>query len=325
MAAVPVTPGRTEITATARSRAHRTPPVLRDTPGGIYPLKSAAFEVDEYRIMSGWPVPVPDGDIQIQCLVSAEGSVLSARESPLELVTAADMRWVADSDYYDQTTLQWTPVQGGVSPWVSPAGNEPTLFTDYEYSIGDERFVGMTVLNFDSNTIDYMTNDLSLVMGGTSGYTVLMVLSPNSIYGNDSSVPSNALWAPADTSGSWTAFKVTDQAVWCATEVMPSQKGVSIGNALDSNAPTYLALVVRRPQTVLYAASGPSRLLVKRLATGEAPMPLSTDFQLGNDPFPTSATMDMALMDLSIYANPLSKDEVLAEITLLSSAYGGDT
>jgi hypothetical protein len=34
--------------------------------------------------------------------------------------------------------------------------------------------------------------------------------------------------------------------------------------------------------------------------------------------------MDMALLDLSIYGNLLSRDEVLAELTLLSQIYGGD-
>ena len=56
----------------------------------------------------------------------------------------------------------------------------------------------MTALNFDSNTDDYMWNDLDLFMGGVSGYTVLMVLSPNSIYGNDDAIDNNALWGPDD-------------------------------------------------------------------------------------------------------------------------------
>ena len=69
-----------------RARSHRE---LLNVPGGLYPLKSAAFEVDEYRIMAGWPVPVPDCDIRIQCLVSAEGDVLGNRDSPTALITEA--------------------------------------------------------------------------------------------------------------------------------------------------------------------------------------------------------------------------------------------
>lgn len=323
MATVSVTPGKTEVILTARGRANMIPPELMDVPGGLYPLMSAAFEVDEYRIMSGWPVPVPSCDIRIECMVSAEGDLLSNRDSPTALITNADMRWVADTNFYDQTTLRWQPIQGHSSSWETTPEHAPTLITDYEYRFGDERFTEMTALNFDSDTNDYMWNNLDLSMGGTSGYTVLMVLSPNSIYGNDLNVTDNALWGPQDADGSWVLFTIKDQAVWLTTESIPAQKGVAIGNLLDTTAPTYLAMVVGRPQTTLYAASGPSTVLVKSLAAGEAPEPLSTRFWLGNGPSPTSATMDMALLDLGIYGNPLTKTEVVSEITSLSTVYGG--
>jgi hypothetical protein len=35
--------------------------------------------------------------------------------------------------------------------------------------------------------------------------------------------------------------------------------------------------------------------------------------------------MDMALLDLGIYGNPLTKADVVAEFTSLSSIYGGDS
>ena len=325
MVQVPIRPGKADIQLTARGRASRIPSKLREVPGGLYPLMSAAFEVDEYRIMSGWPVPVPDLDIEINCLVSAEGDVLGNRNGPTSLLTNADMRWVADTSYYDQIACQWAPIQGYSTSWVTTPENAPTLITDYEYRIGDERFVDMTALNFDSNTADYLSNDLSLTMGGTYGYTVIMVMSPNSIYGNDLEMVDNALWGPDSTEGSWVMFSVNDQAVFMTTEERSAQKGVALGNGLDSSAPTYLALVVGRPQTTLYAASGPSRVLAKSLPAGEAPQPLSTRFWLGNGPFATTATADMALLDLGIYGNPLTRTEVVSEITSLSTVYGGDT
>src|ERR1044072_2518341 len=118
MADVSMVPGRTEIQLTARGRASRIPPEIRDVPGGLYPLMSSGWEVDEYRLMAGWavagrgcgirvggladewrlragwPVPVPDCDIRIECLVSAEGDILSNRDSPTALITNATMRWV---------------------------------------------------------------------------------------------------------------------------------------------------------------------------------------------------------------------------------------
>lgn len=330
MTLIPLVPGKTEVQLTARGRANKVPPALLEAPGGLYPLKSAAFEVDEYRIMSGWPVPIPDCDIQIQCLVSAEGDVIGNRDSPTALTTNAAMRWVADDSYYDELTGQWSPIQGGVGPWLTSPDSAPTLYNDYEYTIGNERFVNMTVLNFDSDTADYMWNDLSLFMGGTSGYTVLMVMSPNSIYGNNTDVVENALWSPDDTtvadpSKNWASFGVRSQAAWLTTESTPAQVGVPLGNGLANNAPTYLVLVVSRPQTTLYAASGPSNVQIKALASGSTPVPLSTRFWLGKSPFPNTSTVDMALLDLSIYGDPLSRTDVVNEITALSTVYGGDS
>lgn len=320
-----VIPGKTEIQLTARASANRIPPELLEVPGGLYPLHSAAFEVDEYRILSGWPVPVPSGDIRIECLVSASGDVLSDRGVPTSITTGADLRWVADTAFYDQTAGQWAAMQGNGALWQATPGHLPTLITDYEYRVGDERFVNMTALNFDSNTEDYMWANMDLLLGGVTGYTVIMVMNPNSIYGNDLNVVDNAIWSPQDTDGNWVMFSIRNQALYMTTETRWEQRGVDLGNALASTAPCYLALVVDRPQTALYAASGPSRVLVKSLPAGEAPVPLSTRFWLGNGPFEGTGTMDMALMDLGFYGKPLSKDEVVREITNLSTVYGGDT
>lgn len=324
MTTVRLIPGATQTELTARSRVAQLPPSLREIPGGLFPLKTAAFVIDEYRIMSGWPVAVPPCDIRVPVLISAEGIVLDSRDAPTSLVTGADLRWIADVDYYDQVALLWRPIQGESSPWQTSSDHAPSLITDYEYRVGDERFVDMTALNFDSNTADYMWINLDLIMGGTSGYTVIMVVNPNSIYGNDEDVTENGLWGPEDLDDAYAYFTVVDQAVFMSTESYPSQRGVPIANGLNSTAPTFLAMVVSRPQTTLYAASGPSDVLVKSLPSGPRPEPLSTRFWLGNTPFAKSGTMDMALLDLGIYANPLSRREVVSEFALLSQVYGGD-
>ena len=131
----------------------------------------------------------------------------------------------------------------------------------------------MTALNFDSNTTDYMWCDLSLALGGTSGYTVIMVLSPNSIYGNDEDVTDNALWGPTrrSTDPGSPSLSGTRRCA-CPATSSRVQVGVPIGDQLNLAAPTYLALVVGKPQTTLYAAVGPSRVKVKSLVAGEAPV-----------------------------------------------------
>lgn len=325
MAVVNMVPGRSEVTLTAQARASRLPPELLNVPGGLYPLHSAAFEVDEYRIMAGWPVPVPSMDIRIDVSVSGDGSLLTDRLGPTALVTGADMRWVADADYYDETALQWRPIQGGVTSWETSPEHAPTLVTDYEYRVGAERFTSMTALNFDSDTVDYMWNNLNPVMGGAAGYTVILVFSPNSVYGNNDEVPENGLWAPSALTGTWASFSVRERAIWVTTEVKPAQKGIPIGDQLDNTAPAFLAIVVGRPQTSFYAAQGPNSIRVNSVVTGEVEVPLSADFWLGNSPGAGSHSVDMALLDLGIYGNQLTTSQVTAEFALLSQVYGGDT
>lgn len=407
MAILPIRAGQSNGQIIARGRATTVPPLLANVPGGLYPFYSAAFELDEYRMKAGWPVPVPDGDIEIPCLVSAEGTVLANREAPSSLITNANMRWIADTNYYDQTTLRWTPIQGGSSPWETSPEHAPTLVTDYNYRVGDERFNDMTALNFDSNTNDYMWINLNLYMGGIQGYTVIMALCPSSIYGNDVTTPANALWGPdtttitvvvnttrqafltgvvldsgnyvidwgdgnvdsdttltqrvhsytangnytiqivgpngylvtiggvqvtsgaasgpytTNTSGAgWVLVTVKGRQMFLTTDATAEQPGVAIGEALASSAPSYIALVISRPQTTMYALTGPNRMLSKSLTTGPVPVPLNTRFWLGNSPFTGSASMDMALLDLGIYGTLLTKNQVTTEFALLSQVYG---
>ena len=327
MAVQQMKPGSTAITAQAITKAGVVPGQIRELPGGLYPLYSAAFEMDEYRIMAGWPVPVPTYDIRVQTLMSADGTVVADRDQPTSLVTGADFRWVADDNYWDVTSLRWAPIQGECSPWTAMPGNDPTLLTNYEYTVEDERFTEMTCLNFDSDTADYLVNDMTLTMGGSQGYSIIMVLSPNSMYGNNPDVPANGLLGPMNDTHAppgWFSLKIRGNYLWLDSDDSTDQKGVSIGMGQRTNAPMFLAIVVGRPQAVLYAASGPSSLLSKKIPTGDASRALRGDFWLGRTPL-TPATADMALFDFGLYGDMLSPSAVGAEFALLSTIYGGDT
>jgi hypothetical protein len=320
-------PGSTAITAKAMTKAGVVPPEIRELPGGLYPLHSAAFEMDEYRIMAGWPVPVPAYDIRAETLMSADGTALADRDPPTSLVTGATFRWIADTNYYDLTSLRWAPIQGGAPPWTAMPGSDPTLVTDYSYRVGEEMFTSMTCLNFDSDTADYLSCDLNLAMGGSNGYSVIMVMSPNSVYGNNPDVPANGLFGPmgdADSPPGWFSLSIRGNFVWLSSDDSTDQRGVSIGTGQRSTAPMFLAVVVGRPQASLYAASGPSSLLTKRIPTGDASRALRADFWLGRTPL-TPATADLALFDLGIYGDMLTPAQVASEFALLSGIYGGDT
>lgn len=325
--------GDTDVTVNAFAKPGQVPPPLSDPPGGLYPLMSSAWEIDEYRILAGWPVPVPDYDIHCDVLVTGDGSSLDNRDPPPSIVTNADIRWLADVDYYDPTNLTWTPIQGTATPWTADPAHAPTLVTDYEYIIGDERFTSVTALVFDSDSGDYLTNDLSQSLGGSTGYTVIMVLNPNSIYGDDSAAVEKALWGPPFSGDDanpfpdthWVMFSIRNRALCLTTDWSPRTDGPAIGDFLNTLRPCYLALVVRRPQTAIYVGTGPSDIRLKSLSTGGVPIPLDTRFWLGDAAATDSGTMDMALFDLGIYANPLSMSQVKTEFGLLSQAYGGDS
>lgn len=298
------------------------PRALTTVPGGLYPMMSAAFEIDEYRMMAGWPVPVPTHDIRIEVNANAAGLVLGERESPLAVVTEANLRWVADANYFDETAARWDPVAGEL-PWTAAPTSLPTLITDYEYVLDDEVFTSMVALNFDSDTGDHMIANLDSLMGGTSGYTVLMVLSPNSVYGNGDYTEAG-LWS-SEESENWARFTVRSQALTMTTDEVRATRGPELGDVLQGTAPGYLALVVGRPQTRLYIATGPSNISVKAFRSGKSPVPLSTHFSLGSAPPTSIATMDMALFDLSVYGNLLNTAQIRDEIATLAQVYGGDT
>lgn len=324
--------GDTDISVNVFAKPGKVPPELKNAPGGLYPMKSSAWEIDPYRILSGWPVPIPDYDIHCDVLVSADGSTLDNRDAPNQIVTGADLRWLADVNYWDGTSLSWSPIQGTATPWTAPAGRAPTLITDYEYIIGDERFTSVTALNFDSDTRDFLTNDLSQTMGGVTGYTVIMVLNPNSIYGDDPTVVEKALWGPPFSgdddnpypASNWAMFSIRNGAICLTTESTSRQVGLAIGDALATLRPFYLALVVRRPSTAIYVANGPSDIRLKSISIGGIPVSLDTRFWLGDAAPTDSGTADMALFDLGIYGNPLTQAQVKTEFALLSQAYGGD-
>ena len=170
-----------------------------------------------------------------------------------------------------------------------------------------------------------MWNDLSLYMGGVEGYTVIMVLCPNSIYGNDPTVIDNGLWGPASTDGAWHTFTFRDQAVCMTTELNPEQKGVAIGNALASTAPTYLAMVVGRPQTTLYAGLRALQSESEVIALRSGPSAPEHPFLARQRPFLGNRDHGHGLLDLGIYGGPLTNSEVVTEFAALSSIYGGDT
>jgi hypothetical protein len=334
MAIISLKPGTTSVTLGSRARFAALPPQLQEIPGGLYPMKMSVYELDEYRVLNGWPMSVPDCDIRADVLVSAEGEVLENRLDPGQITTNAIVRWIAAADYYDTTDLRWRAIQRGADvEWETSVTYAPTLIHDYQYRIGAERFL-MDALNFDSDTRNHMWMDLSRVLPVT-GYTVILVMSPNSTYGNNQTVPYNGIWCfggpppgtDTFTETSDTYMNVTLQGnfLYFESEQEARAKTLGISPFLNGNAPLYLAMTFKHPQALLYGASGPSNIKRYPVPTGDLETSPDPHVVLGRSTGDVLHTADMALFEVGIYPGPLTDAEVRAEFALLAQVYGGDT
>ena len=109
------------------------------------------------------------------------------------------------------------------------------------------------------------------------------------------------------------------------TESQARQLGIAITDQLEGNAPSYIAMVVNRPQSALYVGTGPSNIRVKQLQAGAEEVALDDSVVLGRSTGDIEHTADMALFELGLYADPLTATQVRDEFAQLSRVYGGDT
>lgn len=333
---VQMRPSQVQITVTGDLRLNAESPQVFEAPGGLYPLRSKAFEIDEYRIMAGWPVPIPKYDIFARSMVSASGERFTSRDDPNAINTNATVRWIADPEFYDEDALVWRPIQDATqgSFWNSSTTAMPVLVNDYTYRLGSEVFV-QNAVNFDSDANKHLWGNFSTSIGGSAGYTVVMVFSPNSYYGNNDAIPFNGIWAPGNATPDSDTFdeplpeffaEVTSSSGWLyyEDELKERTRAVSIATALSENTPVYLAMIFTRPEVTFYVGQGPSSIQIKTLPAGtQGAVPLNGNILLGRTPGDQLHTADMALFDIGIYGTLLSAVEVQAEFSALAQAYGG--
>lgn len=315
-------PGKTVIEALASTSARVQKPPQIEAPGGLFPIRLAAWQMDEYRLGNGWPRPVPDFDIRARSLTSAEGEVLADRESPRSIETKADGRWIADTDYYDSVT--WQPHASTTElNFDALAGHEPTVGLEYDYKFGSAVF-SATVLNFDADSAQYLSVDTSALLHGAGAYTVLMVVSLSSVYGNSLRLPYSGIWCPADVSGGWLSLTLQGTALYLETEQTARTKVLSVANLLGTSAPIKLALVVDQPRTRVYAGFGPAAIRSDAVYVGSEVRSLTSLNYLGRTGDDLLHTADMTLLDLGLYGTALSGKEIRDEFATLSSVYGGE-
>jgi hypothetical protein len=324
MAQINFTPGATTVNANALISTSVHPAELPSLPGGLYPLRMALWETDEYRIAKGWPVVVPPQEIRAKALVSATGEVLAARPEPRALSTGATVRWIADSDAYSVTDLQWWPIEGESVVWETTPDYAPTFINEYEYE-RDEFVYFQDALNFDADSAEHMWTDLNPVLGGSTGYSVVMVAAMNSVYGNHLQSPYAGLWSVQEiTDDGWVELSLQGHSLYLETEQSARAKALDISPLISGTAPFLLAMVVSRPYTTIYAAAGPSSITKAVLNVGNKVSSLNGAVVLGRSHGDLLHTADMALLDIGMFANQLTPAQVRDQFAALSSVYGGD-
>jgi hypothetical protein len=327
MAVKIIKPGVANIRLDFTLKANETPEQALEVPGGLYPMIARAYEIDEYRLLNGWPVPIPPMDIRCDTMVSADGEVITSRDDPTTLKTNALVRWVAHDDFYDTNALRWSPVENQTGQpvyWETSVFDAPVLINDYEYRVGSERFY-RPALNFDSDNHNQMWADFSTTIGGASGYSVIFVMSPSSVFGNNLQIPYNYLWGPDGTTTHYMALSMQGRYLYLETEEMMRTRTISIAPGQDVAAPLMIGVVFDRPETTIYVGTGPSSIRVFSMPTGSVSQPMPDQYRLGGHwSGDDQRTADMALLDLGIYADRLTATQMADEFSLLSASYGGD-
>ena len=317
MAVKNLKPGKTQVSNLISASIKPRNDKIANVEGGVYPIKLALFQTDQYRIGLGWPRSVPDCDINTKMLVSGNGEVLADRMTPENVDTDAFVRWYPTEETYSETDLRWDAAQGSPMVWEGATENLPTLIFDYEYRVGDEIFI-RTALNFDSDTSDYLQGDLN-ELGGSVGYTVILVASVTS-----ANPERSGLWCPTSKTGGWISVEFQGTSIYVETEQTARRRILQVANLLDTDAPLMLAMCFGRPRTNFYAAAGPSSVVSDSLLVGEAPAAFNSSIYLGRTTEDINHTLDMAVLDLGIYPSKLTGIEVRDEFATLSALYGGD-
>lgn len=322
MAVLHVRPGLTKIITQAKAATGRIPARLEKPAGGLFPIRMASFLMDDYRIANGFPVGPPACDLRARTFVSAEGEILADRESARNVETDALVRWIADPDTYDLGDLRWFPFQfAAPEVFTTDPLSAPVYLEDYEYRFGAETF-HVPVLNFDADSNAHFALTLRS-LAGTTGYTVLLVTSLNSAFGNSAN-PHAGLWCPQEKTGGWMSVTLQGAALYLETDQTPRRKVMDLAHLLGTAAPLMLAMSFARPIATLYAACGPSEITSVTADTGNDKTSLTPNIYLGRTPEDTNHGVDMALMEVGIYGDRLTRAQVRAEFATLSAAYGGD-
>lgn len=304
----------------------------------VVPYNVASYLLDDYRIRKGWPVDVPLYDVRQNTLISNTGEVLSFRPAPTQITTLADVRWIPTELTWDDISLKLRPEDGPYPTfvWETNVDYSPTFIDDYSYRVGKE-LITRNALNFQSDNQEHMWSNFTGGFATTAGFTVIMVMSLESRFGQDGVdldyagifsaghptpvVDETGIFNEVVTGGQ-TSLQMRGRYLWVNSGQMAFQQLFPINLALTRAQPSYLAITVNPPYTKVFMGFGVSTMQVAQVQTG-SPEANHLDWVIGRATGDILHCADMTLFDMSLYASPLSDNDLLSEIATLSQSYGG--
>lgn len=326
--------GLVRVKVIAESKAN-SKPMSRPEGSDAYtlrPFRRIGVTLGDYRVRRGWPVEPPRIDVKIESHVSVTGIIVQERPGPLDLQTGATIRWVADPDYFDAITGEWSAVTGAEYGflWRSLPQFQPTLVPDVPYYVGKELFRADGI-SFNADARQHMFANLG-AMGGSTGYTILAAMVLNSSYGTNAQREKVGLWAPGgapiDLDEDWEETEtgpevlIENGMLTVRPQLTGGGQGLATRDANGASRVVYIAAVVGHPLSTVYVSFGPSHIDYQSLYMGEAAEP-SRNVALGRSKGSLAHTADMTIMDLNVYAEPLTFNEMKEKIAILSQTYGG--
>lgn len=309
---------KTEIT----TRMHAGGDVIKAPPSyPAEPMRRVSFDLSAWHVEDGWPVP---GVGAARDVVGYDITPdVETHPAPSGVTTNADVRWIAE----DFGGASWPSFSGSISASWTGTGTAIT----HRY-ISNEITYTVPGVRIDPDTADYLTADLT-ALAATTSYTVILVFKPypGDTESTESDDPTTyGLWAPAAAATGQPELRVKNDALYIKQSselspvkmTQPSGTQRSFSYYMKRPQPTYLAFTAG-PQR-FFAYTGLSPYTMERWRQyDEHGVTKTYNFRLGSYAADITHTANMTVFDVNFYNQVLTDEQVVAEVTLLSAAYGG--
>lgn len=148
----------------------------------LRPFDVVTITADDAPLFRGYPTNAPLW-ARVTPSLSSDGTIISSqRLRPLEIVTGADQRWVADADYWDDLTGTWRAVVNkfNYSILADDVNSAPTLVTTSQ-TLGNELITRTSFrISGGNKFLCYFNRGLDSL----SAFTISMVIAPNAAPGS---------------------------------------------------------------------------------------------------------------------------------------------